>query len=114
MRHLFYKDDLASFIRDLAHEQLIGPVPYNHREQWSDSTAPLRLEFRTADPMRHGLGLSLGSTSESQGSLIKDGFLPPDHMCISAHVGWLSALTVVISAEKQGILAATLTKTVSS
>ena len=104
MRHFFFADNPNAFFQALVTDQAIGRVPYNHQQQWSESTSPLRLGFRTQDPRRDGWGLTLGSTTESKGFLVKGGYLPPNHMCISSHVSWLDTLNVMVRGEARGIL----------
>lgn len=104
LRHFFFADNPNAFFQALVTDQAIGPVPYNHKQQWSESTSSLRLEFRTQDPSRDGWGLMLGSTTESKGFLVKGGYLPPNHMCISSHVSWLDTLNIMVRGEARGIL----------
>lgn len=104
MQHLFYDDDSAFFLKALVEETAIGPVPYRHRVQWSDSDSPLRLDFRTEDPLRNGQGLSLDRAEGENGPMIvPGGFLPPEGTSVNVHVAWRRAYTLIHCAWECGI-----------
>ncbi len=57
-QHVFYNDENGNFLEDFVANKAIGPVPYRHRPQFSNTTSPLRIDFRTEDLHRGDLGLS--------------------------------------------------------
>jgi hypothetical protein len=104
MRHLFYDDDSTRLLKALVEETAIGPVPYRHRVQWSDSDSPLRLDFRTEDIRRNGQGLSVDRAEGESGPLIVPaGFLPPEGTSINAHLSWSKAYILIHRAWKCGV-----------
>jgi hypothetical protein len=99
MRHFFYQDDTTAFFQALATHQ-VAPIPYRHKQQWSTTYSPLRLEFRNEDPHRNGLGL--GSAPDA--SLIVGGFLPADDVAITVGTTWIDGLTILLHGDLHGIL----------
>ena len=101
MRHFFYRDDMTAFFHALTTDQIV-PIPYQHKQQWSTTHSPLRLEFRNQDPYRNGLGLGPGP-----GPLLVTGeFLPADDIAITIATRWIDGLTILLHAHLQGILPA--------
>jgi hypothetical protein len=103
MKHFFYNDDANAFFRDFTTEKAIGPIPYNHGQQWSKSTSPLRLEFCTEDPARDGWSLAHGSDSSAPGYLTKDGFLPALGVSVAAHLNWLTTIALLLRSGHYGV-----------
>lgn len=60
-RH-FYSDE-NTFFRDVAVEAGEAQIEYPYRQEWSDGTSPLRIQFLSEDPARDGWGLANGSDS---------------------------------------------------
>jgi hypothetical protein len=102
MEHLSYGGNTQAFMEALLNEEAIGSIPYQHRQQWSDSTSPLRVEFRSADPARNGWTLSF-SNSTNGSVLVRDGFLPKDHFSVGVRTDWITALTILAHAKDADI-----------
>jgi hypothetical protein len=104
MQHCFYKDSSVDFAKALVEGRAIGPVPYVHRVQWSESDSPLRLEFRTEDPLRNGQSLSPNLGEGEDGAMIvANGFLPPEGTSVNVHMAWRKAYTVIRRAWECGV-----------
>jgi hypothetical protein len=96
MQHLFYDDNSALLLKALAGGTAIGPVPYHHQVQWSESHSPLRLDFRTEDPLRNGHSLSPDFGKGENGTIIvRNGFLPPEGTSVNTKVGWCDAQQLI-------------------
>ena len=104
-RH-FYDDD-DTFFRDVVSEAAEALIEYPYRPEWREDHSPLRLQFMSEDPSRHGWGLADGSDSAAPGGdfLVKNGFLPPEGVSVSAQTNWLTALTLLAHATNVGIYA---------
>jgi hypothetical protein len=96
LKHLFYGDDSAALLTDLSTNQAIGPIPYRHRQQWSESVSPLRIDFRSEDPARMDLGLSFNRGSGSpEDFIVRGGVVPPDGNSINVHTDWRTAYMIL-------------------
>jgi hypothetical protein len=103
MQHVFYDDRPGSLLEDLANGTAAGSLPYCDTIQWSESDSPLRLDFRTEDPLRNGWSLALASKDIDGPWIVRGGSLPPAGTSVSVPVGWQSACALFHRALEGGV-----------
>lgn len=103
MQHCFYGDSSAAFFRAVLDGTAIGPVPYIHRVQWSESESPLRLDFRTEDRRRNGQALSPDPETGDGSMIVAEGYLPPEGTSFNFRLSWVNANILIRRAPAYGV-----------
>jgi hypothetical protein len=103
LQHMFYNDSADELKHGLSDDDGICAVLTNRHVQWSDANSPLHFLFRTDDPLRKDLSLSLESLDTTGPRIVRGGSRPAEGNSLVVPMGWQEAYALFERASDCGV-----------